>query len=209
MGRIAGTAVAWLIGAAAHRQSVMLVRDSNRRRSLFCLAQARKKAWQFLVVAILALVASAARAEIIEITNDLGGLLYWYQLQWEKHALEGANVRIAGPCVSACTVLLGYIPREKICVTSNASLGFHLATMDFATQQLLKAYPSDIRSWIDEHGGLTWQVLWLQAPKIYRFFRRCEFQTSLPSTRSGPTKPKASAGLQTVSQPSPRPPGTR
>jgi hypothetical protein len=128
---------------------------------------------QAVLVVVLLLVTSAVRAETVEITDDYGGVLYWHQLRWEKLASQGVDVRISGPCVSACTVLLGYIPRERICVTPNASLGFHLATAGPVTETLLKAYPADIRSWIDEHGGLTWQVLWLQAPVLYRFFRQC------------------------------------
>jgi hypothetical protein len=126
-----------------------------------------------LLIITASFATSFARAETVEITGDYGGVVYWYQLQWEKLAAQAVNVRIAGPCLSACTVLLGYIPRENICVTPNASLGFHLATLDLATQLLLKIYPPDIRSWIDEHGGLSWSILWLQAPELYRFFRQC------------------------------------
>ncbi len=56
----------------------------------------------------------------------------------------------------------------------DATFGFHLATMQFATEQLWKAYPQDIRAWIDRHGGLAFfQILWMQAPETYRFFRKC------------------------------------
>jgi len=131
------------------------------------------RAWQLFLVAILWFAASTARAETVDVSDDHGGILFLYQMQWSKLGAQGVNVRIVGPCVSACTVLLGYIPRKNICVTPKASFGFHLATMDFATQDLLRAYPSDIRSWIDEHGGLTHQVLWLQPPSLYRFFHKC------------------------------------
>jgi hypothetical protein len=132
------------------------------------------RTWQTLLIVVVgSLAASFARAETVEIRGDYGGVVYWYQLQWEKLAAKAVDVRIAGPCVSACTVLLAYIPREKICVTQNASLGFHMATLDFATRLLLKIYPPDIRSWIDDHGGLSWNILWLQAPALYRFFRWC------------------------------------
>jgi hypothetical protein len=94
-------------------------------------------------------------------------------MQWAMLAPQSVNVQIKGPCVSACTILLGYIPRERICVSSRASLGFHLATPDFVTEDLLRAYPLDIRLWIEQHGGLTHQIIWLQAPDIYGYFRRC------------------------------------
>ena len=41
---------------------------------------------------------------------------------------------------------------RKICVSSGASLGFHLATPAFVTEDLLRVYPLDIRLWIEQHG---------------------------------------------------------
>ncbi len=129
---------------------------------------------QYVLAVILSLVTSVASAETAEISNDRGGFVFMYQMRWEKLAAQGVDVRITGPCLSACTILLGYIPRKNICVTPNATFGFHLATMQFATDQLWKAYPQDIRAWINQHGGLAFfQILWMQAPEIYRFFRKC------------------------------------
>src|SRR2546430_12063950 len=39
------------------------------------------------------------------------------------------SVVIAGTCVSACTMVLGLVPTDRICATSNAVLGFHAAWM--------------------------------------------------------------------------------
>ena len=128
---------------------------------------------QFLLVAILSLPASAARAETIDVSDFQGGLLSTYQTQWSTLAARGVKVRIVGPCVSACTILVGYIPRNNICVMPNAYLGFHWATTDFHTQEMWSFYPPDIRQWISQRGGLTSQMLWLQAPSIYRYFRKC------------------------------------
>ncbi len=126
------------------------------------------------VVILLSLAASGARAKTVEVNDPHGGLLMWYQWMWSKLAAEKVSVRIVGQCVSACTVLLGYIPRENICVTPSASLGFHLATMQFATDDLWKAYPADIRGWITQHGGLTSNLLWLQVPVLYKFIHKCQ-----------------------------------
>jgi hypothetical protein len=131
------------------------------------------RARRFLLATLFSLATFAVRAETIEIIDDRGGFLFLYQHKWDKIALQHPNVRIAGICLSACTVLLGYVPRKNICVTEKGVLGFHLATMEFATKQLLEAYPDDIKAWLDEHGGLTHQVLWLQAPEIFHFFQKC------------------------------------
>jgi len=131
------------------------------------------RAWQSFLVAALMLASPAASAVTVEVSDDHGGILSLYQAQWADLAAKDVSVEIVGPCVSACTILFGYIPSAKICVTANASLGFHLGTAQFATDALWKAYPDAIRDWIAEHGGLTYQILWLRPPEIYRFFRQC------------------------------------
>jgi hypothetical protein len=96
-----------------------------------------------------------------------------YDARWAGLAARGVNVRIVGPCQSACTVLLGHIPRSRICVTPAASFGFHKARLPQATATLWAAYQSDIRGWINQRGGLTDQFIWMRAPDTYRHFKRC------------------------------------
>ncbi len=131
------------------------------------------RAWQALVIVFLSLATSIARAETVEINGDYGGFLVAYEAKWKKLADQHANVRIAGPCVSACTIVAGFLPREDICVTPKGSLGFHQAIPFFITPTLWKDYPPDIQNWITEKGGLTLSLLWLQAPEIYHYFKRC------------------------------------
>jgi len=128
---------------------------------------------QVMLTAILILATPLARAETIDIGGDHGGFVYLYQQKWEKLAAQKVNVRIVGICASACTLLTGYLPRKDICVTPDAALGFHAGTFPFVTDTLLRIYPEDIRKWIDAHGGLTFQLIWLQRPEIYKFFRKC------------------------------------
>ena len=81
-----------------------------------------------------------------------------------------------GKCVAiqqVCSFGTVCDPRNKICVTPAARFGFHLARRQDATQMLRSAYQADIRVWIDAHGGLTFQLMWLQRPEIYKFFRKC------------------------------------
>ena len=111
------------------------------------------RAWHAVLASFLLFAPPVAKAETVQIIDDRRGLVIAYQMQWAMLAPQSVNVQIKGPCVSACTILLGYMPREKICVSSRASLGFHLATPDFVTEDLLRAYPLDIRLWIEQHGG--------------------------------------------------------
>jgi len=117
--------------------------------------------------------AGAARAETIDVADSHGGSVIQYSMRWSGLAARGVNVRIVGPCQSACTVLLGHIPRSRICVTPEASFGFHLARRQDATATLWNAYPDDIREWINRHGGLNVGFIWMGAPDIYRHFKKC------------------------------------
>jgi hypothetical protein len=126
-----------------------------------------------LLAAALTLAACPADAETIDVFDNHGGSVAAYDAQWAAHAQSGASVRIVGPCQSACTVLLRHIPRSRICVTPEASFGFHLAKLPQATATLWNGYPGDIKGWINRHGGLTGEFIWMRAPDVYRHFKRC------------------------------------
>lgn len=131
------------------------------------------KPGHLVLIASLCMATLPARAETIDVSDDHGGRVADYDARWAMHAHDGARVRIVGPCQSACTVLLGHIPRSRICVTPQASFGFHLAHLSQATGTLWHGYPADIKAWINQHGGLQRDFIWMRAPDIYRFFHRC------------------------------------
>lgn len=116
---------------------------------------------------------SIATAETIDVSDAHGGSVAAYAERWKALAARGVDVRIVGKCQSACTVLLGYIPRSRICVTPAASFGFHLAHRTDMTGVLWHAYAEDIRGWINAHGGLATQFKWMSAPDTYRYFHKC------------------------------------
>src|ERR1700741_4091161 len=109
-----------------------------------------------------ALSASFASAAV-RITGDPGGQIGPYLEQLMALRQSGQQVIIDGPCLSACTLVLGVIPRERICVTSRARLGFHAAwhpddagreaTDQDGTGLLMSVYPQQVREWINRHGG--------------------------------------------------------
>jgi hypothetical protein len=123
--------------------------------------------------ALSAAINVAAQAETINVIDNHGGRVVEYDARWRALAQRRVRVRIVGPCQSACTVLLGHIPRGRICVMPNASFGFHLAHLPSATATLWRAYQSDIRAWINAHGGLTPSFIWMRAPDIFRYFHKC------------------------------------
>jgi|SRR5689334_16422302 len=136
------------------------------------------KVSRFVAVAFLIGGILPASAETVEVVYDNGGRLVDYAARWATHRREGVHVRVAGPCYSECTVLIGQIPRDRICVMPEASFGFHLADLPATTAALWKAYPTDIKAWISQHGGLTEEFLLLQGPDIQRFFPRCDARSS-------------------------------
>jgi hypothetical protein len=127
----------------------------------------------FLCFLVAFSAAAPARAETIDVSDSHGGSVAQYGARWADLARQGVNVRIVGPCQSACTVLLGHIPHSRICVTPQATFGFHLAHRADATAMLQSAYSAGITAWINAHGGLTQQFIWMSAPDTYRYFRKC------------------------------------
>ncbi len=142
--------------------------------------------WQAVLAGALAsvVVTCAASAEV-RIVNDRGGEVSSYIREFHQVRDSGQRVVIDGPCLSACTLLTGIVPRDRICVTGRALLGFHAASYyDDASRSLvptragsrlvMQLYPPEIRSWIDRHGGLTPRLLTLRGRELAAFYRTCQ-----------------------------------
>lgn len=119
----------------------------------------------------------------VRITDDRGGRIGTYVDMYQGLRSSGENVIIDGLCASACTIVLGAVPHDKICVTQYASLGFH-AAWDFgangrsvtnpeATQMLYSMYPSPVRRWIAKRGGLTPHMIFLRGKQLQSMYRPC------------------------------------
>lgn len=119
---------------------------------------------------LLPLLASApARAEL-HITRDHGGYVEEYKEKYKRIRDRHERVIIDGICNSACTLVFGIVPMNKICVTPRASLGFHQAYYDKAftfgikvtsaqgTSDLMSYYPDTVKDWIRRNGGLTTEM---------------------------------------------------
>ena len=73
-----------------------------------------------------AISTSSARAEM-RITADSGGRIIDYADRFLQVRASGEQVVIDGTCLSACTLVIGMLPRDRFCATPNAVLGFHAA----------------------------------------------------------------------------------
>ena len=129
-----------------------------------------------------ALTVSTAQAAV-RIKADPGGQIGPYLENLVALRGSGEHVIIDGPCLSACTMVLGVIPRERICVTPRARLGFHAAwrpdgngrpvTSAVATKLLMEIYPEDVRSWLAKHGGLSPRMKFLAGPELAAMYPTC------------------------------------
>jgi hypothetical protein len=131
---------------------------------------------------VLASTTPMASVPAVRISNDDGGNIgvYWERFMAVRKA--GEQVVIDGTCSSACTMVLGIVSHDRICVTANARLGFHAAyrgflwyrvTNDPATRTLMAIYPEPIRHWIDRHGGLSGNMIYLSGSQLFALYRKC------------------------------------
>ena len=144
--------------------------------------------WQAALVgacasAALSIFAPAAFAEV-HIVNDPGGEVSEYAQKFHELQEAGEHLVIDGPCLSACTLFTAFIPRDHVCVTRRAVLGFHAASyFDDARRSLvptrkgtaliMRLYPPEIRSWIERHGGLTPHILALRGKELTALYDTC------------------------------------
>jgi hypothetical protein len=139
-------------------------------------------------IASLALIAqvtmSGPTSATVRIADDRGGNIgeYWSRFTALRDAKE--QVVIDGICSSACTMVLGIVPRDRICVTDNATLGFHAAyrpgflgsriVNEPATRTLMSIYPDAIRQWLARNGGLGTETIYLSGPELFALYRKCQ-----------------------------------
>ena len=129
------------------------------------------------------LVAATSASAEMRIQRDFGGQIGSYLYRFEAARDAGSRVVIDGPCLSACTLALGLIPRERICMTPNAVLGFHAAWMPGADGQPVRSaegtsllwaiYPPKVRNWIKRRGGLSSKTILLRGRELTALYPSC------------------------------------
>ena len=139
-----------------------------------------------LALLVLTLVAAAPAHALLHITRDHGGYVEQYKAKYERIRDTGQRVVIDGICNSACTLVLGIVPLNKICVTPRASLGFHEAYYDKSftlgikvtsaagTSELMSYYPDTVKDWIRQNGGLTTKMKVIKnGPQLWKIVNPC------------------------------------
>jgi hypothetical protein len=142
----------------------------------------RKAVFKLIVAAGLFAAAAPVHAEV-RILASPGGQVGPFLELFDRVNASGERVVIDGPCLSACTLVLMTVPRERICVTRRAVLGFHAArSIDNrgriyaepeASLEVQESYPPPVRDWIARRGGLTSRLLLLRGRELAAIYPRC------------------------------------
>lgn len=123
-----------------------------------------------VVSLVIALLYCAPAFADVRITRDFGGYVEEYKAKYAKIKAHGERVIIDGICNSACTLVLGIVPLNRVCATPRATMGFHQAYYDkkwtaglrvtsvAGTDELMSYYPPTVKAWIAKKGGLTAQM---------------------------------------------------
>jgi hypothetical protein len=142
--------------------------------------------WQAgLAGALASVVVTCVAHADVRIVSDPGGEVASYVQKFRQIRDSGQRVVIDGPCLSACTLLTGIVPRDRVCITRRAALGFHAASYyDDASRTLvptrhgselvMRLYPPEIRSWINRHGGLRPQLIMLRGRELSDLYPTCQ-----------------------------------
>jgi hypothetical protein len=136
-----------------------------------------------LCAAVLAFGTVPASATV-RITEDRGGQIGHYQQTFATFRSSGERVVVDGDCLSACTLVLGLVPRAQLCVTARARFGFHSAwirdsdghsiTSSVGTQALWDIYPTTVQHWFSRHGGLSRKMIYLQGRDLDGIVASCD-----------------------------------
>jgi hypothetical protein len=143
------------------------------------------------MVMVVMLAGVRASDAAVRIGQDRGGRMGAYVDKYQGLRSSGEMVIIDGDCLSACTIVLGSVPHDRICVTSRAKLGFHAAwnpasngrrkTDTEATHTLYSMYPSEVQRWIDQRGGLSPRMIFLSGRDLAAMYRRCDLDSRASS----------------------------
>jgi hypothetical protein len=161
-------------------------RDGSTASRHFIRIDGHPMRMTWLMACLIAVCAAAPARADLRITRDHGGYVTEYKAKYERIRARHERVIIDGICNSACTMVFGIVPMNKICVTPRASLGFHQAYYDKSftfgikvissegTSDLMAYYPSSVKDWIRRNGGLTPQMKKIKnGPELWKIVDPC------------------------------------
>ena len=114
----------------------------------------------------------------IHIGKDYGGNVLEYIEKYSEWREGDMKVRVDGLCISACTLMLGLLPKKNVCADDTAHFGFHsarYATGEFAweaTRLIWNTYPEKVKKmlidkgWNGEENTAHNELVWLKGTDI-------------------------------------------
>lgn len=98
----------------------------------------------------------------VMVLHNNGGNLSEFVAYWRTVAIAPDVVKIFGPCASGCTMVMAYIPKERLCFGPRGALLFHQARLNAkdwwisspeTSKWMIDKYPANIRHWVMAKGG--------------------------------------------------------
>jgi hypothetical protein len=119
---------------------------------------------------------------IYYVRQDPGGIVSSYYYKFSQVNAQYDRVIIDGMCKSACTMVLGIVPLNKICITPRGYFMFHAGHgrndrifNQRANDQMLASYAPDVRAWVIQHHALEhvdpYTYLY---PRNVTFLKKCQ-----------------------------------
>lgn len=142
-----------------------------------------RRIWiSFYALFLLTSVEARAQQPYV-ITNDSGGRIGTYVDKYRRMAAAHIPIEVRGWCASACTLALGLVPKKQVCISRNASLGFH-APWDYDRRGKVVWYPDTaivmfrkydpfVRKLIKARGGLTSKDVTIPGSEFLGAYREC------------------------------------
>ena len=98
-----------------------------------------------------------------------------YVARWARYLRDGTRVRIPGPSKSECTMVIGHLNRDHVCVTPEGCFGFRL-------HQSTARGAATVGDLTGPHQGVveppqqpvSASAHLAASSEVYRFLRRCE-----------------------------------
>jgi hypothetical protein len=110
------------------------------------------------------------------VVGNNGGDLFKFVDYWRRVAVAPDRVEIRGPCVSACAMVLAYVPKDRLCIGWYSYFAFHMVrrsdngvVIAKSTQWMMDQFPAEIRDWMEAQGGFNsmpvGEKLWIMTPQ--------------------------------------------
>jgi hypothetical protein len=106
---------------------------------------------------------AGGRQAVVRLTNEKGGNIERHIARFQQLAASGANVEIVGVCKSACTMILGIVPRNRLCATPGTVFEFHAANYtdrygrnvqnDSWTERMTQFWPENVKNWVAKNNA--------------------------------------------------------